>query len=229
MIERRSHTASHTAPRQSGAKPVAINRWMQHIHPHIETAHMESMRALLAAVDAKDRYTRSHSLNVAAYAVEIGRRLRLPEPALETLEVAALLHDLGKIGVADAILNKPGPLTDEEYDAVKKHPQTAVDILGHMSFLNDHRPIILHHHERFDGSGYPTGRSGEEIPIGARILAVADALDTMLSPRTYKEAFTTDRVRRELRHGAGRQFDPAIVNLTLRWLDEHPPRGGKMM
>ncbi|MBI1826819.1 MAG: HD-GYP domain-containing protein [Planctomycetes bacterium] len=229
MTDRPSHTVLPTDTQNRALKPVAINRWMQRIHPHIEAAHMESMRALLAAVDAKDRYTRSHSLNVAKYAVEIGRRLRLPEPALDTLEVASLLHDLGKIGVADAILNKPGPLTKEEFEAIKKHPQTAIDILGHMSFLSDHRPIILHHHERFDGTGYPAGLSGDEIPIGARALAVADALDTMLSPRTYKRAFTTNHVRRELRHCAGHQFDPTIVNLTLRWLDEKPPRGGKMM
>lgn len=196
---------------------------MERIHQHVQSSQLESIRALLAAVDAKDRYTRTHSLNVAGYSAEIGRRMRLPESALETLQAAALLHDIGKIGVPDTILNKRGKLTPDEFEAVKKHPQIAIDILGHMSFLADHQPIILHHHEWFDGRGYPDGLSGEEIPIGSRIIAVADALDTMRSRRTYKQPLSFGETRRELIRGSGRQFDPPIVNLTLRWLDEKKP------
>ncbi len=180
----------------------------------------ESTRALVAAVDARDSYTRAHSVNVAAYAERIGRRMGWCGGQLASLRQAALLHDVGKIGVPDAILTKPGPLTDEEFTTIKRHPQIAVEILGHLTFLAAELPLILHHHERYDGRGYPAGLKGEQIPLGARILAVADALDTMFSPRTYKPAYSIDRVRAELIDGAGRQFDPAIIAITLPWLEE---------
>ncbi len=182
----------------------------------------ESTRALVAAVDARDSYTRAHSLNVAAYADSIARRMGWPASQLDSLRQAALLHDVGKIGVPDAILTKPGPLTDDEFIAIKRHPEIAIEIMGHLSFLADELPLILHHHERFDGRGYPRGLTGERIPAGARILAVADALDTMFSPRTYKPAYGVDQVRAELLAGAGRQFDPAVIAVTLPLLDSLP-------
>jgi len=203
----------------------AIARWAQRVSRDLRSAQSESMRALLAAVDAKDPYTRAHSAVVAAYAQAIGRRMELPASTLEGLGTAALLHDVGKIGVPDHILTKPGPLTSEEFEAVKRHPTIADDILGHMSFLDEVRPLILYHHEWYDGSGYPAGLVGEEIPLGARILAVADAIDTMSSPRTYKRPYGRDQIRRELQAGAGRQFDSAIVDVSLRWLDETRPTG----
>jgi putative nucleotidyltransferase with HDIG domain len=182
----------------------------------------ESTRAMVAAIDARDPYTRAHSVSVAAYAEAIGRRMGLSAPVLASLRKAALLHDVGKIGVPDAILTKPGPLTADEYDTVKRHPEIAIEILGHLSFLEEQLPLILHHHERYDGRGYPSGLVGERIPIGARILAVADALDTMFSPRTYKPAYQLDQVRAELIAGSGRQFDPAVIQATLALLDEQP-------
>jgi HD-GYP domain-containing protein (c-di-GMP phosphodiesterase class II) len=212
--------------RRSGLRTLAVDgvaRWFDGVRRHLRPVNFESMQALLAAVDAKDPYTRMHSLNVAVYADAIGRRLRLPSQTLRTLQAAALLHDVGKIGVPDAILNKPAPLTLEEFDAVRRHPQIALDILGPMRCLTSHRPMILYHHERYDGFGYPGGIAGEHIPIGARILAVADAVDTMLSPRTYKQAYCLDEVRAELIASAGRQFDPHIVGMTLEWLDETRP------
>jgi putative nucleotidyltransferase with HDIG domain len=199
-----------------------VSRWAEHLRQHVRSTYVESTRALVAAVEAKDPYTRSHSLTVAAYAEAIGKKMQLPSRLIETLRAAALLHDVGKIGVPDAILTKPGPLTDEEFAVIRRHPETALEILRHVSFLTDERPLILHHHERYDGSGYPGGLKGDDIPIGARILAVADALDTMFSPRTYKKPYTVDRVCRELEVGAGHQFDPAVTDATLHWLSESP-------
>lgn len=208
--------------RHEAASGEVVSHWIGRLKLHLHAAYMESTRALVAAVEAKDPYTQSHSLKVAAYAEAIGRRLQLPRRTLKALHAAALLHDVGKIGIPDAILAKCGPLTAEEFTIMKRHPEMALDILTHVSFLRDERPMILHHHERFDGSGYPAQIAGDQIPIGARILAVADAIDTMLSRRTYKEPFSPERVRSELAKGRGSQFDPAVVDATLGWLDERP-------
>jgi putative nucleotidyltransferase with HDIG domain len=190
------------------------------IREQLKETDAEYTRALVAAVDARDSYTRAHSLNVAAYADRIARRLGWLGTELATLRRAALLHDVGKIGVPDAILTKPGPLTDDEFAAIKRHPEIAVKILGHLSCLAAELPLILHHHERVDGRGYPAGLGGQRIPLGARIIAVADALDTMFSPRSYKPAFSVDEVRAELIVGAGRQFDASILSVTLSSLDQ---------
>ncbi len=219
-------TRPESRPERAVLRHLAVGgvaRWFDSVRRHLRPVNFESMQALLAAVDAKDPYTRMHSLNVAVYAQAIGRKLRLPPQTLTTLQAAALLHDVGKIGVPDAILSKPAPLTADEFDAIRRHPQIALDILGPMRFLTAHRPMILYHHERYDGLGYPGGILGEHIPIGARIIAVADAVDTMLSPRTYKQAFCLDEVRAELIASAGRQFDPHVVGMTLEWLDETTP------
>ncbi|MGB2986086.1 MAG: diguanylate cyclase, partial [Phycisphaerae bacterium] len=199
-----------------------VSHWVKRLRQHLRSTYVESTRALVAAVEAKDPFTQAHSLTVSTYAETIGKRMQLPVRMIETLRAAALLHDVGKIGVPDAILTKPGPLTTEEFDVIKRHPETALEILGHVSFLTDERPLILHHHERYDGTGYPTGLAGDRIPIGARILATADAVDTMFSPRSYKEPYAIDRVRAELTTGAGGQFDPTVTEVTLQWLDEAP-------
>jgi putative nucleotidyltransferase with HDIG domain len=183
---------------------------------------LESAQALVAAVEAKDPYTRNHSLNVSGLAVAMGRALRLPPRLLATLRIAAMLHDVGKIGVPDAILQKAGPLSIEEFEIIKTHPRVAVRILSPVRLLADVRRIILHHHERFDGTGYPTGLRAEQIPIGARILSVADAVDAMLSPRSYKSAYPLERVCEELADGAARQFDPVVTGIALECLSEKP-------
>ena len=199
-----------------------VSRWVKHLRQQIRSTCVESTRALVAAVEAKDPYTEAHSLTVAAYAEAIGKRLNMPGHVVESLRNAALLHDVGKIGIPDAILTKPGPLTDDEFAVIKTHPAVALDILRHISYLTDERPFILHHHERFDGQGYPNGLTGRRIPIGARILAVTDALDTMLSPRAYKKPYSLEQAKGELMRHAGKQFDPDIVVTTLRWLDDSP-------
>jgi|CXWL01.1.fsa_nt_gi putative nucleotidyltransferase with HDIG domain len=197
--------------------------WFGRIRRLLRGAHVESMQALLAAVDAKDSYTRTHSLNVAAYADAVAQRMDLSVPDRRTLQAASLLHDIGKIGIPDRILNKPGKLTEEEFAVMRRHPQMAVDILKPFSGLRDHRRIILHHHERYDGGGYPNGCRGEDIPLGSRILAAVDAVDTMLSRRTYKAPMAAADVRKELVSQAGIQFDPAVVSVTIGWMDDGGP------
>ena len=129
---------------------------------------------------------------------------------------------MGKIGVPDSILVKPGCLTVDEYEIVKQHPNTAMDILGHVGFLADELPLILFHHERHDGKGYPSGIKAGEIPVGARVIAVADAIDVMFSTRSYKKPYDFKRVRAELRFGIGKQFDPQVVATALEWLEQTP-------
>jgi putative nucleotidyltransferase with HDIG domain len=194
--------------------------WLGRVRQLLRVGHVESMEALLAAVDAKDSYTRTHSMQVAVYADAVARRMNLSMPDRRTLQTASLLHDIGKIGVPDRILNKPGRLTDEELNIMRRHPQMGVDILEPFRGMRDPRRIILHHHERYDGAGYPTGCRGEDIPLGSRILAVADAVDTMLSGRTYKSPLSKSDVRKELSSEAGLQFDPAVASVTIAWMDE---------
>jgi len=179
---------------------------------------IDAVRAFAATIDVTDPYAKTHSRNVSNYAEAIATLLGLPLSRIESIKAAALLHDVGKIVVPHAILVKPGPLTDEEFEAIKRHPAAAMDILAPIGFPSDERRLILHHHERYDGAGYPDGLSGERIPLGARVLSVADALDVMLSPRCYKGPYSLDRVRSELRAGAGRQFDPTVAEAALEWL-----------
>ena len=166
--------------------------------------------------------TERHSLNVATYCGILAGRMEVQPELIETLKTAAILHDIGKIGIPDAVLNKPSKLTAEEFAVVKHHPATGVQILEHASFLRAELPMILHHHERWDGRGYPAGLTGTDIPHGARILHVADAMDAMFSMRSYKGGYSIDKVREELEAGRGTQFDPEVVDVTLAWLSECP-------
>ena len=140
----------------------------------------------------------------------------------ETIRVSALLHDVGKIGVPDRILTKPGKLTDDEFEYVRRHPPLGADILANITLFGHEALIVRHHHENWDGSGYPDGLTGEEIPWAARVINIADSIDAMLMERTYKSAYAIDRMMLELRMCAGRQFDPAIAAAALSWCDQHP-------
>jgi diguanylate cyclase (GGDEF)-like protein/PAS domain S-box-containing protein len=172
--------------------------------------------ALVTAVDARDRYTRRHSEEVLAHSLAIARALGLDEPARQTVAVAALLHDVGKIGVPDQILRKPGRLTEEELEAVKQHPLMGAVIVGAVPGLQSALDAIRHHHERWDGAGYPDGLRGEEIPPAARLLAVADAFSALTSDRPYRKGLDAAGALRLLEEGAGTQWDPACVAAFLR-------------
>jgi diguanylate cyclase (GGDEF)-like protein len=169
--------------------------------------------ALAATVDAKDSYTYGHSRKVSEYAVAIAEALKLPQDRIATIRAASLLHDIGKVGVPDSILNKKTPLTEEEWKPIKAHPELGVEILRHVIDLVNCLPAILHHHEHHDGSGYPAGLSGDSIPVEARILAIADAYDAMTSPRPYREQLSLEGALKELKRCAGTQFAPEIVEL----------------
>lgn len=180
----------------------------------------ETTEALANAIDAKDKYTSGHSIRVALYSRRIAREARLPEKTCEQVYFAALLHDVGKIGVPLEIINKIGKLTDEEYAEIKKHPVFGDQILSSIQTAPYLAVGARHHHERYDGRGYPDGLSGEDIPLIARIIAVADAYDAMTSVRSYREPLTPDKVRDELRRGIGTQFDPTFARIMLRVMDE---------
>ena len=171
--------------------------------------------SLAATVDAKDHYTRSHSKKVSEYATLLAEALNLEPQKISQLETCALLHDIGKIGISDKILNKRGKLTTEEWEAIKTHPQVGANIANNAHQLVPCVAGILHHHERYDGSGYPKGLKGEEIPLEARILAIADAFAAMTSERNYSDTLPLEEALKEIKQGAGKQFDPHLVEVFL--------------
>jgi len=186
----------------------------------LQSTYLQTVKALAEAVEAKDPYTRGHSDRVTKYALAIGRKLGLDEEELKILEHAAALHDVGKIGVPDSILSKPDKLTPAEYELVKRHAEMGERILKPVRSFDKVCQIVRHHHESFDGSGYPDGLAGEEIPLLARILAVADAYDAMTSDRPYRAAFSPDEARRRIEEGKGKQFDPRVCDAFLEVLEE---------
>lgn len=173
------------------------------------------MRTMSSAIDARDTYTRGHSQRVGRYAHEIAQQLTLPEADREQLYLTGLLHDIGKIGVPDHVLLKPGRLSTEEFELIKQHPEIGHRILEPIAELSFALPGVLHHHERIDGQGYPHGLTGPEIPLMARILAVADAFDAMTSSRTYRAAMSAERAREVLSEGSGCQWDAEVVAAFL--------------
>jgi HD-GYP domain-containing protein (c-di-GMP phosphodiesterase class II) len=174
------------------------------------------IRALVSAIEAKDEYTRGHSERVALYGKRLADELGLGEDYCERLYLTGLLHDVGKIGVRDAVLRKPGPLTDGEFEEIKQHPDKGWSILHDLEPLGYVLPGVLHHHENYDGRGYPDALAGEQIPLDGRILAVADAFDAMTSDRPYRTGMPLKQAEAILRDGAGRQWDPEMIDAFLR-------------
>jgi diguanylate cyclase (GGDEF)-like protein/putative nucleotidyltransferase with HDIG domain len=175
--------------------------------------------ALAATVDAKDHYTYGHSKKVSEYAVALSEALSMPKEKVATIRAAALLHDIGKISIPDSILNKEGTLTEKEWEQIKTHPQAGVEILRHVINLINCLPAILHHHEHYDGSGYPSGLKGDTIPLEARILAVADAYDAITSLRPYRGRLSPQEAINELRRYAGAQFDSELVDVFCKMME----------
>jgi len=181
----------------------------------LERVHLDTIRALSYLVDAKDHYTYGHSTRVEKYAVEIGRRLGLDAEDLQVIQRAALLHDIGKMGISEHILRKEGRLTPAEMESIRQHPAVGAQLLGRIGFLQELTPLVYHHQEWYDGSGYPAGLRGEEIPLGARIIAVADAFEAMTAYRHYRGPRAFEDAIAELKRGAGTQFDPRIVDIFV--------------
>ncbi len=177
----------------------------------LRRSYMATVRALSNAVEARDAYTGKHAERVAAYGLELARAAGPELADSPQIEFGFLLHDVGKVAVPDAILFKTSALTDDEYDLVRRHPLVGSEILRDVDFLGEGKLIVRHHHEHWDGSGYPDGLEGEAIPLAARVFAVADALDALTTDRPYRPASSFAAAREEIRAGSGTQFDPAVV------------------
>ncbi|MHC4990457.1 MAG: HD domain-containing phosphohydrolase [Planctomycetota bacterium] len=194
------------------------------LYDDLSATFMGTLEGLTAAIDAKDRYTCGHSLRVAHLTRQLATAVGIDAATADRMHIAGLVHDVGKIGVPEAVLTKPGRLTDEEFAAIQKHPEIGHRILKDIPQLKDILPGVLYHHERWDGEGYPQRLAGEDIPRIARVISLADAFDAMSSTRTYRPSLSRDRVLREIREQAGRQFDPRLaaffVQLDFTEFDE---------
>ena len=186
----------------------------------VYSSYESTIYALTAAIDAKDHYTFNHSKNVAYYATELAKAYGLNHEMIEIIREAALLHDIGKIGINENILNKTGRLTDEEFEVMKSHVEQSISIIRHLPSLDYVIPAVIGHHERFDGKGYPRRIGGEDIPLSARILCIADSFDAMVSKRSYKDPYSLEYALEELKVNAGTQFDPELAYLFIRLLKE---------
>ena len=213
---------------ESGIKSISqmneikkINEELKDTYEKLEKAYLESIETLRYTVEAKDTYTRGHSDRVSEYSVLIGKTLNLPESEIRTLQVGGLFHDIGKIGVPDVILQKESKLTDDEYSEIKNHPSIGAHILSTATIFKDIIPIVKHHHERYDGKGYPSQLKGEEIPYLARIAAIADSFDAMTSKRTYRDSLPMEKVISEFQRCRGTQFDPELTDVFLDILENH--------
>jgi ribonuclease P protein subunit RPR2 len=177
----------------------------------LRASYVATVRALTNAVEARDAYTGKHAERVAAYGLELARRIDPELAENPQTEFGFLLHDVGKVAIPDGVLYKATDLGEEEQNLMRRHPVIGYEIVRGIEFLGDAAQIVRHHHERWDGGGYPDGLAGEEIPLAARIFAVADTLDAMTTDRPYRPGFSLERARAEIRSGAGTQFDPAVV------------------
>ena len=213
---------------ESGVKAISqmnlikdINNELKDTYDKLEKAYLETIQVLRYTVEAKDTYTRGHSDRVSEFSMLLGQKLGLSDKEINTLKIGGLFHDIGKIGVPDSILLKESKLTDDEYSEIKNHPSIGAHILSNATIFKEVIPIVKHHHERYDGNGYPGKLKGEEIPLLARITAVADAFDAMTSKRTYRNSLDIDTVKAEIERCKGTQFDPKCADAFLDILNNH--------
>jgi HD domain len=199
--------------------PLFVARWAMGQFAEQQRAYAATMNALCQAVETKDYYTRGHGDRVSRGAVMIARQIGMSSNRTDAIRFAGMLHDVGKLGVPTQVLQKTGALTEDEYAAIQLHPMRGLEIVREIGFLYEALNGIMHHHERIDGRGYPMGLAGHEIPEFARVIAVADAFDSMTSTRSYREAKSIDQAIGELRRGAGTQFDSLIVEAFIAALD----------
>ncbi|MGE3260222.1 MAG: HD-GYP domain-containing protein [Bacteriovoracia bacterium] len=192
---------------------LPTSRFAEEVYPDVL---IEALRSIVSSLEEKDSYTHGHSFRVAEYAVLLGEEIGLTEVQLREAELSALLHDVGKIGIPDSILLKPGRLTPAEFEIMKSHPVRSGKILEKISALSNLIPGIVHHHERFDGLGYPSGLKGDDIPLYGRIILIADTYDAMTSTRPYRLALNKEIAFEELVRCSGSQFDPYLVECFIR-------------
>lgn len=198
------------------AGEIAITIENIKLYENVENFYLELVQTLARLIDAKDAYTGDHASRARERAVKLAKELNMPEQMVKYVEYAALLHDIGKIGIDPKILLKPGKLTEEEYTEIKKHPVIGYQILAPIDFLAPVAQMILYHQEWYNGMGYPEGLKGEEIPFGSRLIAVIDAWDAMTSDRPYRKALPKEQAIEELKKGAGKQFDPKVVEAFIK-------------
>lgn len=201
---------------------LILNENLKITHEQFKEAQIDTIAALIKAEEEKDEYTRGHSERVTKLAVAIAQEMNITDEKKKILERAGILHDIGKIAISDAILHKKEKLTDEEWDVIKSHPDKADEILKPLKFLSEERNIVLGHHERYNGKGYPGGLKGKEICLEALILAVADAFDAMNSPRSYRQPLSKEMIIAELEKSRGVQHSAEVVDTFLAMLDKRP-------
>ncbi len=214
---------------ESGIKAVSqmkliknINEELKNTYDKLESAYLETIEILRYTVEAKDAYTKGHSDRVSEYSELIGKELHLSDEDLKKLKLGGLFHDIGKIGIPDSILLKTSRLDDFEYSEIKNHPAIGAHILSNATIFQDIIPIVKHHHESYDGTGYPSNLKGEDIPYLARIATIADAFDAMSSKRSYRDSLPLDIIKGELLKNSGTQFDPELVKVFINILENKP-------
>lgn len=200
-------------------KLETVNTELLTAHEGLKEANMATIKALIVGEEARDPYLTGHSRRVTECAMAIADKMNISDADKQHIEYAGYLHDIGKIGISDAILHKPGQLNEEEWKIIKRHPQKALDILAPLNFLPEEKIIIRHHHERYDGGGYPDGRKGKDIPLGSRIMAIADSFDAMNSKRPYRPPLSKEKIISELKTSSGTQFDPEITDIFLGMIE----------
>lgn len=198
--------------------PLLFARYSFKMYIDMRRIYIDTVKSLSQAVEAKDPYTNGHSIRVSEYSCNLAEKLGLPQKKIENLKIAAILHDIGKIGVEENILNKPGRLTEEEFDKIKQHPEIGVKIIKDIDFLKDVASIILSHHERYDGTGYPEGRTVENIVLESQILSLADVFDALTSERPYRSAMTVEEALDIIENGKGSQFDYRLADAFIEMI-----------
>jgi putative nucleotidyltransferase with HDIG domain len=202
------------------ANSIALGMENAHLLSELRTTYVSTLRSLISIVEAKDPYTKGHTERVTSYAMAIANRLSFTDDQLRCIMFGSLLHDIGKMGVLDSIINKPGPLSPEEWELIKAHPVVGAQIVEKMEFLDDTIDIVRHHHESWDGKGYPDGLKGEDIPLIARIVTVADSFDAMTTDRPYRKALSLDEAVHRLEENSGIQFDARLVKVFVKYVRE---------
>ncbi|NLB42629.1 MAG: HD-GYP domain-containing protein, partial [Clostridiales bacterium] len=199
--------------------PILLSRYSFKLYLDAKEQHYKTIKTLTAAIEAKDEYTEGHSRRVEHYVEQMAEKMKFPPNRIESIKVAALLHDIGKIGVKDSILGKPGRLTDEEFESVQQHPSIGVRILEEANLSEEVIDAIHHHHEYYNGNGYPDNQKGNEVPLDAYIIGAIDAYDAMTSDRPYRKAFSKEKAISILKKERGEQFHPDVIDTLITILE----------
>ncbi len=204
---------------QSLCNSVGIGLDNARLFRELQRTYLSTVKALVSIIEAKDPYTKGHTERVADYTIALGHKMRFPKDALRDLAFGAVLHDIGKLVVYERVLNKPGRLTDDEWESMKQHPSIGAAIIENMEFLAGTAALVRHHHESYDGSGYPDGLEGENIPLGARVISVADSYDAMTTDRSYRKALSSEIALETLKQKAGTQYDAIVVEYFVELIE----------